>query len=182
MVKVGLIIGSLRENSFSGLIADKVASLFPEGVQTEKIELGHLPFYNQDLDTEGNVPEEYVAFREEIKGFDAFLIVTPEYNRTIPAVLKNALEVGSRPVGDNAWNHKPAAIISQSPGNLGGFGANHHLRQILTGLNMPILQQPEAYISNIMNLLDDNGELTNEGTVAFLQSFADAFVALIEKY
>lgn len=182
MTKVGLVIGSLRKDSFSEKIALKVASLFPENFQAEKIEIGHLPMYNQDFDQEGNVPKEYEEFRQKVKQFDAFLFVTPEYNRSIPAVLKNALDVASRPITENAWGGKPAAIISQSPGNLGGFGANHHLRQILTGVNMPVLQQPEAYISKIMDLLDEEGELTTEETVQFLQKFVDAFVSFMKKF
>lgn len=117
-----------------------------------------------------------------MKEIDAVLFVTPEYNRSVPSVLKNALDVGSRPYGASVWNGKSAAIISQSPGNLSGFGANHHLRQPLVFLNMQVLQQPEAYIANSAALLDENGKIKNEGTVQFLQSFVDAFVDLIKKY
>lgn len=117
-----------------------------------------------------------------MKEIDAVLFVTPEYNRSVPAVLKNALDVGSRPYGASVWNGKPAAIISQSPGRLSGFGANHHLRQPLVFLNMPILQQPEAYIGNVADLLDENGTIKDERTVKFLQSFVDAFVDLIKKH
>lgn len=109
------------------------------------------------------------------------MIVTPEYNRSFSAVLKNALDVGSRPWGQNLWNGKPAAIISQSIGGLGGFGANHHLRQVLTFLNMPMVLQPEAYIGNSPSLFDENGKITNADTIKFLQSFIDAFIDLINK-
>ena len=182
MTKIGILVGSLRKESFSKKIASNVAALFPEGYETEFIEIANLPFYNQDDDSENNVLTEYTAFRNKIKQFDAFLFVTPEYNRSVPAVLSNALDIGSRPYGASVWNGKPAAIISQSPGNLGAFGANHHLRQILTCLNMPVVQQPEAYIGNAAALLDENGKVKNEGTVQFLQSFVDAFVNLIKKY
>ena len=182
MKKIGVLVGSLRKESFSKKIAANVAALFPEGYETEFIEIENLPFYNQDYDNENNVREEYANFRNRIKEIDAVLFVTPEYNRSVPAVLSNALDVGSRPYGASVWNGKPAAIISQSPGNLGAFGANHHLRQILTCLNMPVVQQPEAYISNAAALLDENDKISNEGTVQFLQSFVDAFIDLIEKY
>ena len=182
MTKIGILVGSLRKESFSKKIAANVAALFPEGYETEFIELGILPFYNQDNDNENNVLADYTTFRNTIKELDAVLFVTPEYNRTVPAVLTNALDIGSRPYGASVWNGKPAAIISQSPGNLGGFGANHHLRQMLVCLNMPVVQQPEAYLGNTATLLDENGKVTNEGTVQFLQSFVDTFVDLIKRY
>jgi chromate reductase, NAD(P)H dehydrogenase (quinone) len=182
MKKIGVLVGSLRKESFSKKIAANVAALFLEGYETEFIEIENLPFYNQDYDNENNVREEYANFRNRIKEIDAVLFVTPEYNRSVPAVLSNALDIGSRPYGASVWNGKPAAIISQSPGNLGAFGANHHLRQILTCLNMPVVQQPEAYISNAAALLDENDKVKNEGTVQFLQSFVDTFVDLIKKY
>ena len=181
MKKIGILVGSLRKESFSKKIAANVAALFPEGYESEFIEIENLPFYNQDYDNENNVRAEYTTFRNKIMNIDAVLFVTPEYNRTVPAVLSNALDVGSRPKTDNLWNGKPAAIISQSPGNLGGFGANHHLRQTLTAVNMPVVQQPEVYISNSAKLLDENGKINNEGTIQFLQSFVDTFVNLIEK-
>lgn len=180
MTKVGIIVGSLRENSFSGQIAENVAALFPEGYETEYVEISNLPLYNQDFDE--NPPAEYTTFRNTVKGLDAILFVTPEHNRSVPAALKNALDTGSRPYGESVWDGKPAAIISQSISNLSGFGANHHLRQSLTFLNMPILQQPEAYLANSADLLDENGKINNEATIQFLQSFVDAFVGLIKKY
>ena len=181
MTKVGVLVGSLRKESFSKKLASNVVSLFPEGYETEFIEIGNLPLYNQDYDDENRVPKEYTAFRNKVKELDAVIFVTPEYNRSVPAVLSNALDVGSRPKTDNVWNGKPAAIISQSPGNLGGFGANHHLRQILTAVNMPVVQHPEVYISNTANLLDEEGKINNEGTIQFLQFFVDAFVGLIKR-
>ncbi|HHV94644.1 MAG TPA: NAD(P)H-dependent oxidoreductase [Firmicutes bacterium] len=180
MRKVGIVVGSLRKESFSRKIAVNVAKLFPADYTTEILEIGNLPLYNEEYDQ--NPPPEYTAFRSKVRDFDAFLFVTPEYNRSIPGVLKNALDVGSRPYGQNAWAGKPAAIISQSIGSLGGFGANHHLRQILTFLDMPTLQQPEAYIGNSPALFDEKGLITNQDTIEFLQSFVDSFVALIERY
>jgi len=182
LAKIGILLGSLRKESFSRKLAENVATLFPGGYETEIVEIGNLPLYNQDYDDYNEVPAEYTAFRNKVKGLDAILFVTPEYNRSVPAVLKNALDVGSRPYGQSVWSGKPAAIISQSPGNLSAFGANHHLRQSLVFLNMPVVQQPEAYIGNVATLFDENGKVTNESTVQFLQSFVDAFVDLIKKY
>jgi len=180
MTKIGMVVGSLRKESFSKKIATNAASLFPEGYETAFIEIGDLPLYNEEYD--GNSPEEYTTFRNEIKGVDAILFVTPEYNRSVPGVLKNALDVGSRPYGESVWDAKPGAIISQSPSNLSGFGANHHLRQSLTFLNMPVVQQPEVYLAHSEELLDDNGKINNEETVQFLQSFIDAFDELVKKH
>jgi chromate reductase, NAD(P)H dehydrogenase (quinone) len=182
MTKVGVLVGSLRKDSYSKKLAKNVVGYFPEGYETEFIEIGNLPFYNQDFDDDGNVPEVVTAFREKVGEFDAFLFVTPEYNRSVPAVLKNALDTASRPKTDNKWGGKPAAIISQSPGGIGGFGANHHLRQSLTCLNVPVLQQPEAYIGNVATLLNESGAITNEGTVEFLQKFVAKFVDLIGRF
>jgi len=146
------------------------------------VEIGNLPLYNQDYDDENNAPAEYAAFRNTMKGMKAVLFVTPEYNRSLPAVLKNALDVGSRPYGESVWDGKPALIISQSVGAISGFGANHHLRQALTFLNMPVVQQPEAYIANSAELFDENGKINDEGMVQYLQTVVDTFVGLIKKY
>lgn len=181
MVKVGILVGSLRKDSVSKKLAITVGDLFPEGYETEFVEIGNLPLYNQDYDEESNNPEEYVTFRDKMREIDAVLFVTPEHNRSVPAALKNALDVGSRPYGYSVWDGKSAAIISQSPSNLSGFGANHHLRQPLVFLNMQVLQQPEAYIANSFDLFDENGRMNNEATRAFLQTVVDAFVDLIKK-
>lgn len=180
MSKIGIVVGSLRKESFSKKIANNVATLFPDGYETEFLEIGNLQLYNEEYD--GNSPAEYTTFRDKIKGMDAILFVTPEYNRSVPGVLKNALDVGSRPYGESVWDGKPAGIISQSISNLSGFGANHHLRQSLTFLNMPVVQQPEVYLANSPDLLDENGKINNEGTIEFLQSFIDTFIGLIQKH
>ena len=182
MVKIGILIGSLRKESFSRKLAENVSALFPEGYETEIVEIGNLPLYNQDFDDYNNVPAEYTTFRNKIKEINAVLFIAPEYNRSVPAVLKNALDVGSRPYGKSVWDGKPAAVISQSPGNLSAFGANHHLRQSLVVLNMSTVQQPEAYIANVATLFDENGKINKQDTIQFLQSFVDAFVDLIKKY
>lgn len=180
MAKIGIVIGSLRKESFSKKVAGNMTKLFPEGYTTELIEIGNLPLYNEEYDD--NSPAEYTAFRSKVRAVNAILFVTPEYNRSIPGVLKNALDVGSRPYGQSVWAGKPAAIISHSIGNIGGFGANHHLRQVLMFLDMPILQQPEVYLANTPKLFDEKGQINNADTVKFLQSFIDAFGALIERY
>lgn len=182
MKKIGVLVGSLRKESFSKKVAKNIADLFPEGYDIEFLEIGHLPLFNQDFEGDLGTPEEYTTFRNKVKEKDAFLFVTPEYNRSVPAVLKNALDVASRPYGESVWNGKPAAIASVSPGGISGFGANHHLRQVLTFLNMPVVQQPEVYIGEVHELLDENGKITNEETVQFLQSFVNVFVELSEKY
>lgn len=181
MAKIGVLVGSLRKSAFSKQLASNVISLFPEDYAVEVIEIGHLPLYNQDFDDLGEVPETFKAFRNKIKEMDAFLFVTPEYNRSVPAVLSNAIDIASRPKVENAWNGKPGAIISQSPGNLGGFGANHHLRQILSAVNVPVVQSPEVYISQSAKLFDEQGNLNNERTIQFLQSFVEAFGEFIKK-
>ena len=155
--------------------------LFPADYEVEFIKIDDLPLYSQDYDTDGS-PAEYTRFREAVKSADAVLFVTPEHNRSYPAAIKNALDIGSRPYGASVWNGKPALIVSQSPGNLSGFGANHHLRQVLTFMNMPVVQQPEAYIGSSYTLFDDNGDLKTEETKAFFQTIIDAFVELIGRY
>jgi chromate reductase len=142
------------------------------------MEIGNLPHFDQDL--EATPPAEWVAFRNQVKATDAVLFVTPEYNRGLPGVLKNAIDVGSRPYGSSVWNGKPGAVISASPGAVGGFGAFHQLRQSLVFLNVPALNI-EAYIGGAFALFDDNGELINESTTEFLRSYGQAFKAWIEK-
>ncbi|HHU07021.1 MAG TPA: NAD(P)H-dependent oxidoreductase [Clostridiaceae bacterium] len=180
MKKIGVLVGSLRKAAWSKKLANYLVGLLPEGYEAEFIEIGNLPHYNQEYD-EGEAPESYVKYRGKMHEMDAFIIVTPEYNRSMPAVLKNALDVGSRPYGKSAWDGKKAMILSNSPGALGGFGANHHLRQAFTFLNVLVMAQPEAYISRVSELFDDNGELKSEGTGKFLQSLIDAFVAFVEE-
>ncbi|MGR3742213.1 NADPH-dependent FMN reductase [Companilactobacillus sp. DQM5] len=180
--KVAVLVGSLRKGSFTKQIAQNIMDMLPDGFEAQFVEIGNLPLYNQDFDDEGNVPSEYTSFRNTMKEMDAVIFATPEYNRGIPAVLKNALDVGSRPYGENIWENKPAVIISVSPGAISGFGANHQLRQSLVFLNMPVVQQPEAYIGGVTNLLNDEGKVTNEGTLGFFSSIVEAFVELVNKY
>ncbi|MFN3878904.1 MAG: NADPH-dependent FMN reductase [Brevundimonas sp.] len=178
-VRVALIVGSLREGSYSRAIGLEIKALAAPGLELELIEIGDLPLYNPDLETD-NPPPVWERFREEVETTEAVVFVTPEYNRSIPGALKNALDVGSRPYGHSIWQGKPAAIVSVSPGALAAFGANHHLRQPLVFLNMPTMQQPEAYIGNVADLLDDDGKLKKDDTRAFLKSFTDAFAKWID--
>ena len=178
-VRVALIVGSLREGAYSRAIGLEMKTIAAPGLELELIEIGDLPLYNPDLETAAP-PASWVRFREEIQTTEAVLFVTPEYNRSIPGALKNALDVGSRPYGHSVWAKKPAAIVSVSPGALAAFGANHHLRQPLVFLGMPTMQQPEAYIGNVADLLDDDGKLKKDDTKKFLKDFMDAFAAWID--
>src|SRR3954470_16242242 len=145
----------------------------------EQVEVGDLPLYNEDL--EQDVPPAWARFRERMNHADAVLFVTPEYNRSVPGVLKNAIDVGSRPYGKSVFSRKPAAVVSVTQGVLGAFGANHHLRQSLVFLDMPALQQPELYVGGAAKLFDEAGQLTNDGTRELLTRFVDAFASWIEK-
>lgn len=179
-VRVALIVGSLREGSYSRAVALELKALAAPDLELDLVEIGDLPLYNPDLETDAP-PAAWTRFREEVGTTQAVLFVTPEYNRSIPGALKNALDVGSRPYGHSIWSKKPAAIVSVSPGALAAFGANHHLRQPLVFLGMPTMQQPEAYIGNVADLLDDNGKLKKDDTRKFLKAFTDAFVDWIDK-
>ncbi len=180
MKNIGIIIGSLRKGSFNRSIAEHVASLFPKGYGTTFINFGKVDLYNEDL--ESDPPRSWVELRDTVRGTDALLFVTPEYNRSIPGGLKNALDVGSRPYGKNVWGGKPGGVISVSPGNIGGFGANHHLRQVLSFLDVYTMQQPEAYVGHVTALLDESGQVANEDTRTFLDNYAAAFIRWVERF
>lgn len=173
--RIAVIVGSLRKESLNRKLALNFIKLAPDSLQLEILEIGQLQMYNQDLDE--NPPSEWVEFRKLVKSYDGVIFVTPEYNRSVPAVLKNAIDIGSRPYGQSAWDKKPAAVVSVSPGALAGFGANHHLRQCLVSLNMPVMQQPEAYIGNAGELFDKEGNISVDSTLKFaiklMQSYAD---------
>jgi chromate reductase, NAD(P)H dehydrogenase (quinone) len=178
--KIAVLVGSLRKDSFNRMMAKALAVLAPQSLKLEIVEIGQLPLYNQD-DDGPNPPAAWTALREQIRAADAVLFVTPEYNRSIPGVLKNAIDVASRPYGKNAWDGKPGAVISVSPGAIGGFGANHHLRQCFVFLNVPVMQQPEAYIGGAADLFDEGGNLKKDSTREFLNKFLTAFATWIEK-
>lgn len=175
-----VLVGSLRKESFNRKTAHALSELAPPSLKLEIVEIGQLALYNQDLDA--NPPENWTAFRERVRRADGVLFVTPEYNRSVPAVLKNAIDVASRPYGKSAWDGKPGAVISVSPGAIGGFGANHHLRQSLVFLNVPAMPQPEAYIGGADKLFDGAGKLTNPGTRDFLTKYMLAFSAWVERH
>ncbi|HEX5181515.1 MAG TPA: NAD(P)H-dependent oxidoreductase [Allosphingosinicella sp.] len=177
--QVATLVGSLREGSLNRKAARAIETLAPPGLRFEEIGIGGLALYNQDL--EADPPREWVDFRDRVRPMDAILFVTPEYNRSVPGLLKNAIDVGSRPPGQSVWSGKPAAVVSVSPGAIGGFGANHHLRQSLVFLDMPALQQPEAYIGHAADLFGDDGSVKNEGTKKFLRAFVDSFAAWIAR-
>ena len=172
-MKVALLVGSLRKDSLNKKLANALVELAPPGLTFKTLEIGDLPLYNEDL--EENVPDSWSRFRQQMKGVDAVLFVTPEYNRSVPASIKNALDVGSRPHGESVWAGKPCAIATGSPGGIGGFGANHHLRQSLVFLDMPALQQPEAYIGGFSDLFDEQGRIAKNDTKVFLDKFITAF-------
>ncbi len=174
---VAVFVGSLRKEALSRKVANALVVLAPPLLQISIVEIGHLPLYNQDL--EADPPVAWTSFRQRVKAAHAVLFVTPEYNRSVPAALKNALDVASRPYGQSAWDGKPWAIVSISPGALGGFGANHHLRQSLVFLNVPSMQQPEAYIGGAADLFDAGGALVNDTVREFLQRFMQAFAVWV---
>jgi len=171
--KIAVIVGSLRKESYNLKIANTLIEQAPESLFLEIVDIADLPIFNEDL--ENNPLSEWEAFRKEIKAVDGVIFLTPEHNRSIPAALKNAIDTGSRPYGQNVWDGKPGAIISASVGSMSGFGANHHLRQILVGVNVPVMVQPEVYIGGAADLFDGEGKLINESTRDFLSGFMNAF-------
>jgi chromate reductase len=152
--KIAIIVGSLREGSINRKIARSMCAIRDDDLDCSMVEIGDLPLFNQDL--EKTPPEQWVRFKEQVAAADGVLFCTPEYNRGVPGVLKNAIDVGSRPYGRSVWDRKPAAIVSASPGAIGGALANHQLRQACVFLNMPVMQQPEAYLGQVSD--DSFGE------------------------
>lgn len=181
--KIAVLVGSLRKDSFTRKVAQELAALAPPSLLFEFIDIGELAIYNQDLEENGAVaPQAWTRFRQSVQACDGVLFFTPEYNRSVPAALKNAVDVGSRPYGASVWGGKPGAIVSVSPGVIGGFGANHHLRQSMVFLDVPLLQQPEAYIGGAAKLFDADGKLNNDGTRQFLQKFGAAYAGWVETH
>ena len=177
--KIAILVGSLRKDSINRKIAKSICAMRDDNLDCSMVEIGDLPLYNQDFDKLSEQPEQYVRFRDQIRQADGVLFVTPEYNRSVPGVLKNAIDVGSRPYGQSVFDGKPGAVVSVTPGGLGAFGANHHLRQSLVFLNVPTLQS-EAYISGAGALFDDQGRLVNEDTRGFLTKYASDFARWVE--
>lgn len=176
---VAVVVGSLRKESFSLKIAKAFAKLAPPSLKLEIVTLHGLSFFNQDL--EATPPADWLKFRETIQKSDAVLFVSPEYNRSVPGVLKNAIDVGSRPYGKSSFLGKPTGIVTNSPGPLGGVAAAMHLKALLPGITGPILQQPEIYLNGVGDAFDDKGELTKESLEKVLRDYITAFEAWIDR-
>lgn len=176
---IAVIVGSLRKDSFTLKVANALAKLAPASLELNVVTLHDISFFNQDL--EANPPADWLAFREKLQKSDGVLFVTPEYNRAIPGVLKNAIDVGSRPYGKSSFLGKPTGIISNSPSPLGGVNAAKNLQNILPGISGPIMGQPETYLNGIGDAFDDQGHLTKESLQKVLQQYIDAFAVFVEK-
>ncbi len=174
--KIAILVGSLRKDSINRKVARSICALQDDDLDCSMIEIGDLPLYNQEYDDPANTPEQYTRFRDQVREADGVLFVTPEYNRSVPGVLKNAIDIGSRPYGQSVFDKKPAAIITASPGAIGGFGANHHLRQSCVFLNMPMMLQPEAYLGGVSeDSFDSDGCLKDGGLKDVVTKVAHAF-------
>jgi chromate reductase, NAD(P)H dehydrogenase (quinone) len=179
--KIAVIIGSLRKQAWTRKLALALMKLAPATINLEIVEIGDLPLYNQDLDDEGRPAQAWTTFREQMKKAEGVLFVTPEYNRSVPGLLKNAIDVGSRPYGSSIWQAKPAAVVSNSPSALGGFGANHALRSTFVFLDIFCMQAPEAYIGLVNTLFDAEGNLTKEDTREYLKKFMETFAKWVDR-
>ena len=177
---VVVIVGSLRKESFSLKIANALAKLAPDTIKLNVVTLHDISFFNQDL--EAAPPADWVAFREKLQKSEGVLFVTPEYNRSIPGVLKNAIDVGSRPYGKSSFLGKPIGIVGNSPGPLGGVNAAMNLKQILPGYAGTIMGQPEIYLNGVGDAFNDKGELIKESLQAVLKQYIDAFAAFVQKH
>ena len=178
--KITVLVGSLRKESFNRKIAMELIRLAPKSLNMELVEIGDLPFYNEDL--EENPPKQWTDFRETIKNSDGVLFVSPEYNRTSPAVLKNAIDVASRPGGKSVWKGKPGSVVTASPSGIGGFGANHNIRQAVVFLDVPMMQQPEMYLGKVHELFQEDGKTVIERTEKFLKTYIDAYANWVYKF
>ena len=178
---LGILVGSLRRDSFCKRVANYMSGLMGEEFEVKFLDISNLAMYNEDLDNEKDIPPEWLRLRQDVKALDAVLFVTPEYNRSVSPVLKNAMDIASRPYGAGVWSGKPGSVISVSPGNLGGYGANQHLRQIAACIGINMMLQPEAYIGGIINSVDDN-TVVNKNLQDFLKLFANAFSAWINRF
>src|SRR5882762_9850053 len=174
-----VIVGSIRKESFTLKVANALAKLAPAALKLDVTTLHGISFFNQDL--EAAPPADWLAFREKLQKSDGVLFITPEYNRSIPGVLKNAIDVGSRPYGKSSFLGLPTGIISNSPGALGGVSAAKHLQNILPGISGLIMGQPEIYLNAIGAAFDDKGQLTSEPVQKVLQQYIDAFAAFVDK-
>ena len=174
--RIAIIVGSLREGSINRKVARSICGLRGDNLDCSMVEIGDLPLYNQDYDGLAEQPASYIRFRDQIRAADGILFCSPEYNRGIPGVLKNAIDVGSRPYGQSVWDRKPAAIVTASPGSIGGFGSNHQIRQACVFLNMPVMQQPEAYLGHVTDdSFDESGCLKDGPLKGLVTKLAHAF-------
>jgi chromate reductase len=174
--KIAILVGSLRKESYNRKIARAMCAIRDDNLECTMVEIGDLPLYNQDYDSAPQQPEQYVRFRDQVRSADGVLFVSPEYNRGIPGVLKNAIDVGSRPYGQSVFDQKPAAVVTASIGAIGGFGANHQIRQSCVFLNMPVMTQPEAYLSNVGDdSFNADGTLKDGGLKDVVTKVAHAF-------
>jgi chromate reductase len=178
--RIGIIVGSLRKQSLNRKLANALIGLAPHSLKLEIVEIGQLPHCNAD--DEASPPQAIVDFKKKIESLDGVLFVTPEYNRGVPGVLKNAIDIASRPYGKNSWAGKPTAVMSVSPGALGAFGANHQLRQSFVFLDMPAMQQPEAYIGNGASLFNEKGEIADDSKRGFVQQFIESYARWVAKH
>ena len=179
--KIAIIVGSLRKDSLNRRVARSICGLRGDNLECSMVEIGDLPLYNQDFDALPQQPEAYVRFRDQVRSADGILFVSPEYNRGMPGVLKNAIDVGSRPYGASVWGRKPAAIVTASPGSIGGFGSNHQIRQSCVFLNMPVMQQPEAYLGHVTDdSFDESGCLKDGPLKDLVTKLAHAFHDWVE--
>jgi chromate reductase len=173
------LVGSLRKDGFTLRIANAMAKLAPASLKIEVTTLNGLSFFNQDL--EANPPADWLALREKLQASQGVLILTPEYNRSIPGVLKNAIDIASRPYGKSSFLGKPVGIVSNSPGPLGGVSAAKHLQTIMPGISGPLLGQPEIYLNGVGDAFDDKGELTKDSLKTVLEQYLVAFAAFVAK-
>jgi len=178
--KVAVIVGSLRKESFNRKVAKEMIRLAPEGLELQIVEIKDLTFFSEDI--ENSPPQTWTDFKNQIQNSDAVLFVSPEYNRTIPGVLKNAMEIGGRPPKQNSWKGKPGAVVTVSPGAIGGMGSNQTIRIAAANLHLSMMTQPEAFIGTIKDKLLEDGVTVNEKTEQFLVTFLEAFKSWIEKF
>jgi len=179
-ITIAAFSGSLRKDSYTTRLVKAFQQSAPENVVVNIIDISALPLFNQDL--EDNLPEAVKALHLSVKNADGIILATPEYNRSYSPVLKNALDWGSRPQGNNSWDKKPAVILGCSPYSLGGFGAVHHLRQVLVYLNMQPVQQPEFYLSGAAEKLGANGDIKDEQTKQLVTKLWDQFIQLLHQH
>lgn len=179
MKTIAIIVGSSRRQAFSKSVAMALQNILKAESNAEFLQIDNLTMFNQDYDDDGTTPETWTAFRQKLLACDAIVFVTPEYNRSIPPLLKNAVDIGSRPAGKNVWSNKPCAIVSSSTGKIGGALSNQDLKKVLGFLNAKIMHQPEAYVGEVTSLIDENGVITNKNTLDFLSRFVAAFIKFI---